>query len=54
MIKINEPRYIALHGVSGSIKKFFSIDYVNIYLFLIFLDGGKMQGYPHIAYIVIH
>ena len=27
-LKINEPRYIALHVVSGSIKKLFSIDCV--------------------------
>ena len=32
-LKINESRYIALFVVSGSIKKLFSIDYVNIYLF---------------------
>ena len=31
--KINESQYIAFFAVSGSIKKFFSIDYVNIYLF---------------------
>ena len=34
--KINESPYIALFVVSGSIKKLFSIDYVNIYLFSIF------------------
>ena len=34
-IKVNESRYIALFVVSGSIKKLFSIDYVNIYLFSI-------------------
>ena len=37
--KVTEPRYIALFVVSISIKKLFSIDYVNIYLFLnIFCD----------------
>ena len=34
--KINESRYIALFVVSGSIKKLFSINYVNIYLFSTF------------------
>ena len=34
--KINESRYIAVFVVSESIKKLFSIDYVNIYLFSIF------------------
>ena len=29
--KINESRYIALFVVSGSIKKLFSINYINIY-----------------------
>ena len=36
--KINESRYIALFVVSGSIKKLFSIDYVNIYIFSIFFQ----------------
>ena len=30
LIKINEPRCITLFVVSGSIKKLFSIDYINI------------------------
>ena len=34
--KINQSRYIALSVVSRSIKKLFSIDYVNIYFFSIF------------------
>ena len=34
-LKINESRYITLFLVSGSIKKLFPIDYVNIYLFSI-------------------
>ena len=29
-LKINKSRYIALFVVSGSIKTFFSIDYVNV------------------------
>ena len=36
--KINESRFIALFVVSGSIKKLFSIDYVNIYIFSIFFQ----------------
>ena len=35
-LKINESRYIALFVISGSVKKLFPIDYVNIYMFLIF------------------
>ena len=35
-LKVNEPRYIALFMFNGSIKKLFSMDCVNIYLFLIF------------------
>ena len=61
-IKVNESRCIAFFVVSGSIKKVFSIDCVNIYfsqlivnyLFLIFFNGFKSVGLPHIAYIVIH
>ena len=30
--KVNESRYTALFVVSGSIKKFFRIDFANIYL----------------------
>ena len=63
--KINEPWYIALFVVSGSIKMLFSIDcvnvyfsqsiaFVNIYLFSIFFAiDSKSVGLPHIAYIVI-
>ena len=36
--KINEPWYIALFMVSGSIKKLSSIDYVNIYHYSIFFN----------------
>ena len=36
--KDNESRYNTLFMVSGSIKKLFSVDYVNIYLFSIFLS----------------
>ena len=54
----NDSRYIALFAVSGSIKKLFSIDYVNIYIFLIFFSidfaRWKSVGLSHIAYIVIH
>ena len=56
--KINESRYVALFAVSGSIKKLFSIDYVNAYLFSIFFSidfsQWKSVGLPRIAYIVIH
>ena len=49
ILKVNESQYIALLVVSISIKKLFSIDYVNIYIFSIFcldifqqiLPGGK-------------
>ena len=37
-IKVNQSRYIALFVASGSIKKLFLIDYVNIYLFSIFFS----------------
>ena len=39
--KVNESRYFVLFLVSGPIKKLFSIDYINIYLFSI-LPGGKL------------
>ena len=32
-LRLNESRYVALYVVSGSIKKTFSVDFVNIYLF---------------------
>ena len=35
-LKVNESQYIALFVVSGSIKKLSLIDFVNIYLILIF------------------
>ena len=51
-------RYIASFLLSGSMRKFFSIDCVNIYLFLKFyaidLAGGKVWVFPHFAYIMIH
>ena len=37
-IKINNSWYITLFVVSGSIRKLFSIDFVNIYLYSIFLS----------------
>ena len=44
--------------VSRFTKNLFSIDYVNIYLFLIFFlidfPWWKSLGLPHIAYVVIH
>ena len=44
--KVKESRYIALLMVSGSIKKLFSIDYVNISLlsvyFSIYFAGWKV------------
>ena len=62
LLKINEPRYIALFMVSGSIKKLVSIDCVNIYLsqsILIifsqhFCNRFKSVGLAHTAYILIH
>ena len=54
VFKINESRYFALFVVSWSIKKIFSIDYVNNYLFSIFFSidflSGKVWGYPHGLY----
>ena len=37
-VRINEVGYMALFVVNGSIKKLFSVDYVNIYLFSIFVQ----------------
>ena len=37
-VRINEVGYIALFVVNGSIKKLFSVDYANIYLFSIFVQ----------------
>ena len=58
LMEHNRSRYIALFVVSGSIKKIFLIDYVNIYLFSIFFSidfaRWKSKGLPDIAYIVIH
>ena len=57
-IKVNKSRYIALLLFSGYIKKPFSIDCVNIYLFsmLFSIDFArwKSMGLLHIAYIVIY
>ena len=57
-LEVNESRYIALLVFSQSIKKLFSIDCVNIYLFLIFFSidfaQWKRVGLPHVAYISIH
>ena len=48
-IKMKELRCIALFAVIGFIKKLSLIDYVNIYLFLIFFQlifpCGKVRGY---------
>ena len=38
-IKVNKSRYIALFVVSRPIKKLFLFDYVNTYLFSIFLNS---------------
>ena len=59
LVKINESHYIALFVVSGSIKKFFSMNCVNInfsqsVLKYLFFNKFKSVGLPHIAYIVIH
>ena len=51
-LKLNESQYTALLVVSRSIKKFFFLNCVDIYLFSIFylfsIDfvGGKGWGYP--------
>ena len=37
-VRINEASSVALFVVSGSIKKLFSVDHVNIYLFSIFVQ----------------
>ena len=39
-VKGNESRYISLFAVTESIKKLFSIDHVNIYLFSMFFSTG--------------
>ena len=44
IIKVNESRYISLFVFSGSIKKLFSIDCVNIYLFSIFFSTSFTRG----------
>ena len=58
LLKLARPRYTALFVFSGSIKKLFSIDCVNIYLLSIFFvidfPQWKSEGLPHIAYIAIH
>ena len=55
--KVNESRYILLFVFSRSIKKLFSIDYVNIYLssilFSIDFAWWKGVGLPHIPDIMI-
>ena len=38
ILKVNKSRYIVLFVVSRSIKKLFSINFVNIYLFSIFFS----------------
>ena len=57
-LNTNELRYITLVVVSGSIKKLFSISFVNIYLFLIFfsIDFARWKNVklPYFTYIVIH
>ena len=57
-LKVNEPRYIALFVVRGSIKKLSPIDHLNIHLFSIFfsidLAWWLSVGLPHIAFILIH
>ena len=58
LFKLIDSRYIPLLADSGSIKKLFSIDYANIYLFSTFFsidfDRLKSVGLPHIAFIMIH
>ena len=57
LLKVNESRYIALFMFSGSIKKLFSIDCINVYflsiLFAIDFARWKRAGLHHFAYIVI-
>ena len=56
LAQVNESGYIALFVVSRSIKKLFSIDYVNIYFFSIFFSIDfalwKIVGLTQIAYII--
>ena len=44
-LKVNESRYTVLVVVSGSIKKLFSIDFVNISLFSIFFSIAFVNIY---------
>ena len=57
-LKINEYRCIELFVVSRSIQKLFSVEYVNIYLFLIYLLMDfilwKSVGLTYIAYVLFH
>ena len=51
LLKVNESRYITLFVFSGSIKKFFSTDCINIYLFSIFfsIDFARWKNLLSIA-----
>ena len=55
-LKVNESRYIALFVISLSVKKLFSIDCDNIYVFSIFTSINfarwKSVGLLHTTYIV--
>ena len=51
VVKINKSQYIALFVVSGSIRKLFSIDCVNVYfsqsiINYFFSIDLKLRGYP--------
>ena len=55
LFKVKESRYIALFVVSGSVKKLFAVDYVNICLFSIFFFNRfcqveKFGVIPHGSY----
>ena len=44
LVKVNESRYFALFVVSGSMKKFFSVDCVNIYF------SQSIVNYPFLIF----
>ena len=56
IVRNNESQYVAFFMVSGSIKRFFSIDYGNVFLNIFTMDFARRKGVglPHIAYIAIY
>ena len=56
-LKVNKLRYITLFVISGSMKKLFSVDYVNINLFFRYLFNTFCPVRKELlwnTYIVIH